>query len=187
MSQWSEYCEALQSNCFFDQKSLVDFIRPFLSLLLVMQVWNRQIRKCDAAAEKCPVDIRFSHAFRSNMYVLGFGLVGLSSGQNFSSSFFPSLFCFLWKKHIEPESFLMSHPSGFTNFLKNFKFKTKSSPSKHSWNHTWIKIQMWLHTKFCPNVKRKMRHKPSRDNFSRGREKLIEEDFVFFFSHTQRK
>ena len=43
MSQWSEYCEAL-SNCFLDQKSLVDFIRPFLSLLLVMQVWNRKTK-----------------------------------------------------------------------------------------------------------------------------------------------
>ena len=90
---------------------------------------NRQIRKCDAA-EKCPVDIRFSHAFRSNMYVLlGFGFcyaaVGLSSGQ------------------ISP--------------LHSFLFLVE-----------------------------KMRQMPLRDNFSRGREKLIEEDFVFF-SHTQRK
>ena len=41
----------------------------------------------------------------------------------------------------------------FTNCLKYLKFlKLKVVASKKSWNRTYIKIEMRLRTKFCPNV-----------------------------------
>ena len=50
--------------------------------------------------------------------------------------------------NIGAESFLVSDSNIYplvvsrTFFQKNSKIKTKNSPSKNSWNHTWIKIQI---------------------------------------------